>query len=82
MNKPIGTCKFDGCENEIKHSELGICYTCYSGLRYWRDRSISHKRARLQQIIRLNSRMEYMVTGEPMPKKKRRATKNGKSQKG
>ena len=68
--KPNGMCKFDGCENEVRHATLGICYTCYSGLRYWRDRSIAAKRARQLQIIRLNSRMEYMLTGERMPDKK------------
>jgi hypothetical protein len=71
-NNKRGLCKFEGCENEIRHKELQCCYTCYAGLRYWRNRNIHDKRARLQQIVRLNSRMEYMVVGSrlPAPRKK------------
>ena len=66
-------CKFEGCDNEAVHSTLSVCRTCYNGLRYWRDKTLAHKRTRLQQIVRLNSRMEYLITGSPVPKRKRRA---------
>lgn len=68
-----GKCKFEGCDNDIRHRELEICYTCYSGLRYWRGRSMAAKRARQQQVIRLNARMEYMIVGGKMPKPKAKA---------
>lgn len=66
----MAKCKFEGCDNDVRHKTLGICYTCYSGLRYWRNRNLGEKRARLQQIVRLNSRMEYMLVGNQLPKKK------------
>ena len=67
-DKPKGICKFDECENEIWHDVLGICYTCYSGLRYWRDRSIADKRYRLSRLKRLVDRMEHMAGGD-IPKR-------------
>ena len=63
----MSKCQFEGCENEVRHKQLNCCYTCYSGLRYWRGRNLKAKRLRLQQIVRLNSRMQYMVVGNPMP---------------
>lgn len=60
----MANCKFEGCDNEAHYPILGVCRTCYSGLRYWNGRGVRDKRARLQQIVRLNSRMEYMLVGD------------------
>ncbi len=88
-NKPKGECRFDGCEKDIWHDELGICYTCYSGLRYWRDRPITHVRSRVQQLTKLQDRMETFMVGDiakrhlpPIKKRKKKAKANGKATKG
>ena len=70
----MANCKFEGCQNDAWHSTLGCCKTCYSGLRYWSKRPLGDKRARLQQVVRLESRMVYLVGGNPLPKAKRKQT--------
>ena len=65
---PRGVCRFNECGRDIWHEELGICYTCYSGLRYWRDRSIADVRARVSQLTKLQDRMETFMVGD-IPKR-------------
>ncbi len=60
----MANCKIDNCENEAVYVYLGVCKTCYSGLRYWRDRGLRDKRRRLKQVERLVGRMEYMIVGD------------------
>jgi hypothetical protein len=63
-------CKFEHCDNPVRHTTLGICYRCYTYLRVWRDRNPTAKRQRLEQIRSLNERLEYMLEGtKPMPSK-------------
>lgn len=59
----MANCKIDNCENEADYPTLGVCKTCYSGLRYWSGRGLRDKRRRLKQVERLVGRMEYMVIG-------------------
>ena len=69
-DKPPGTCHFMDCTNEVRHTALGICFTCYRYLLVWRDRNPEAKRVRKRQINRLGDRLDYMMVGKPMPKKK------------
>lgn len=71
MKKPKGICCFEGCDNEVRHSVLDCCYTCYRYLLVWRDRSPQAKRERHAQIRRLNDRLEHMMTGGAMPARKK-----------
>lgn len=67
--KPKGECRFEGCDKDVWHDELEICYVCYSGLRYWRDRPIHHVRSRVQQLTKLQDRMSTFMVGD-IPKSK------------
>ena len=60
----MANCKIGNCENEAYYPTLGVCKTCYSGLRYWNGRGLRDKRNRLKQVMRLTSRMEYMIVGD------------------
>ena len=64
----MANCKIAGCDNEADYPIVGVCKTCYSGLRYWQGRGVRDKRHRLKQIERLQGRMEYMLVGD-LPKK-------------
>lgn len=57
------TCKFDHCENDVKYPVLGVCATCYSGLRLWVSRSAAAKRHRMSQYDRMKERMDYLMAG-------------------
>lgn len=77
----MANCKIENCDNEAHYPILGVCRTCYSGLRYWNGRGLRDKRARLKQVMRLTSRMEYMIVGDvpagatPITRAKRRSKK-------
>ncbi len=65
-------CKIPNCENAVVYHHLGVCSACYSGLAYWRGRSVHDKRKRLTQTLRLTSRMEHIIDNpKDHPKKKR-----------
>jgi hypothetical protein len=67
-------CKIGNCDNEAAYPILGVCSACYSGLAYWRGRSVYDKRKRLKQTERLTSRMEHMIDKpHDAPKRKRKA---------
>ncbi len=66
-------CRFKGCPNEADFLILRVCRTCYSGLRYWEGRSRADKRSRQDQLVKLTSRMRYMVeANQPLARNKRR----------
>ncbi len=62
-NRRPETCKFDACDNEVRYPILGVCATCYSGLRLWAGRSPARKRHRAQQYTRMQERMDYLLDG-------------------
>ena len=69
----MSNCKIENCDNAVDYHILGVCRTCYSGLAYWRGRSVYDKRKRLKQIQRLNGRMEHMIDNpNDTPKRKRK----------
>lgn len=57
------SCKFDACDNDVKYPTLGVCATCYSGLRLWVGRSPAQRRHRAQQYTRMQERMDYLTEG-------------------
>ena len=63
MSNRKHTCKFDACENDVKYPVLGVCATCYSGLRLWAGRSKAQKLTRAQQYTRMQERMDYLLDG-------------------
>ena len=54
-------CIIGHCNNDVRYHHLQVCATCYSGLAHWRGRSKRDKEYRLEQIKRLNDRMEFMI---------------------
>ena len=56
-------CKFDACDNDVRYPILGVCATCYSGLRLWSSRTPEQKRLRAQQYTRMQERMDYLMDG-------------------
>jgi len=59
-------CKFPSCDNEVSYPILGVCSTCYAGLRLWMGRSVARKRHRAQQYDRMRERMDYMMDGRDL----------------
>ena len=65
-------CKIPNCDNDVVYHHLRVCSACYSGLAYWRGRSLHDKEKRLTQIKRLNGRMRHMIDNpKDAPKRKR-----------
>lgn len=56
-------CMFANCENEVKYPNMGVCGTCYSGMRLWTQRPPAERRKRLGQYQRMQERMEYIMDG-------------------
>ena len=66
-------CMIDNCKNDVRYIHLRVCAACYGGLTTWRGRSVRDKRYRLEQIDRLQSRMEFMIDNpRHAPKHKRK----------
>lgn len=53
-------CSVDGCFDERKYIESGLCAACYAGMYYWKNRTPTDIVRRQQQIARLAARMERM----------------------
>ena len=65
------TCRF--CPEPVHFEYLGVCKTCYNGLRYWRGRSQAHKRKRAAQLEKLSLRMEHLIDKpRSVPRKRKR----------
>ena len=74
------TCKFEACDNEVKYPILGVCGTCYSGLRLWVGRSVAAKNKRAQQYDRMRERIDYLLNGRGlMPGYRKQQAKEKKS---
>lgn len=54
-------CIIGHCKNDVRYHHLEVCAACYGGLTTWRGRTKRDKRYRLEQIKRLNDRMEFMI---------------------
>lgn len=66
-------CMIDNCKNDVRYHHLQVCGACYGGLTTWRGRPAADKRYRLEQIDRLQSRMEFMIENpKHAPKKLKR----------
>ena len=54
-------CCIPDCDEEVRYKHLGVCAACYAGLALWRGRPAKLKRKRMQQYVRLQSRMQVMI---------------------
>ncbi len=66
-------CIVDGCFDERKYVQSGLCNACYQGLYYWKDRSPTDIVKRKQKIARLQARMDYMQPSTRVVRRRRRA---------
>jgi len=57
----MAKCKMANCNEDMHYMHLEVCKACYSGLSYWKGRPRAHKEKRLEQLKRLNGRMEFMI---------------------
>ena len=72
MAKTKVYCIVEGCFDERKYVQSGLCNACYHGMNYWRDRSPTDIVKRKRQIARLASRMDYMQPATRVASRRRR----------
>ena len=58
-----GKCSTTGCDDLVGVKYLGLCHACARWLQFWNKRTASAVLKRVQQIRRLNVRVEEM----PLP---------------
>jgi hypothetical protein len=59
-------CEMDGCTNDIKHPQSGLCGACYSYLWYWKQRSVTEILKRKSKVRLFQRRLDTQLeVGQP-----------------
>lgn len=71
-------CRTAGCDHDVKHKVAGLCGRCYSFANYWRNKTVTEKMKRLDQLHFWSKRADQVlaptgVTSIDTAKKKRQA---------